>query len=77
MSRNQYPDYISYLKKRTADKEYNKGLVLKGGDASGATTAFQNAMFLNFYDVEATKELKDLSYSVKVDGVCVQRGKAC
>mgnify|MGYP007106946927 CR=1 FL=1 len=77
MSRNQYPDYISYLKKRTGDKEYNKGVTLKGSDASAATTAFQNAMFLNFYDVDAKDELKDLSYSVKIDGVCVQRGKAC
>ena len=66
----------SYLKKRRGDREFNKGLELKGTDDTAAQTAFQNAMFLNFNDVEAKKELADLSYA-ETDGVCVQRGKAC
>ena len=75
--RNQYPDYISYLKKRKGDREFNKGLVaLEVEDVSGAKMAFQNAMFLNFNDVEAKKKLADSSYA-ETDGVCVQRGKAC
>ena len=79
MSRNQYPDYISYLKKRKGDREFNKGLELKGTDDTAAQTAFQNAMFLNFNDVEAKYKLKGLEppYNVKVDDMCVQRGKAC
>lgn len=76
MSRNQYPDYISYLKKRRGDREFNKGLEKKVGDTTAAKTAFQNAMFLNFNDVEAKNELRNLSYA-ETDGVCVQRGKAC
>ena len=80
MSRNQYPDYISYLKKRKGDREFNKGLVAQEvEDVSGAKIAFQNAMFLNFNDVEAKYKLKGLEppYNVKVDDMCVQRGKAC
>ena len=80
MSRNQYPDYISYLKKRKGDREFNKGLVAQEvEDVSGAKIAFQNAMFLNFNDVEAKDKLKELEppYNVKVDDTCVQRGKAC
>jgi len=74
--RNQYPDYISYLKRRKGDREFNKGLALEVEDVSGAKIAFQNAMFLNFNDVEAKKKLAVLSYA-ETDGVCVQRGKAC
>ena len=75
MSRNQYPDYISYLKRRKGDREFNKGLEKKGTDDTAAQTAFQNAMFLNFNDVEAKTELKNLTYKEKVYGVCVQRGE--
>ena len=69
--RKQYPDYITYLKNREADKFFNQAMIAEvaradaevmGNDASAAKYAttknenLKNAIHLNPYDVEAKRQ---------------------
>ena len=56
--REQYSDYIDYLKKRCANVNYNEGLDKKTTDATTAVAKFKKALLLNPNDVEALYELK-------------------
>lgn len=56
--REQYSDYVDYLKKRCANVNYNEGIEKKTTDAATAVTKFKEALVLNANDVEALYELK-------------------
>ena len=54
--RLQYPDYITYLKNREADKFFNKAVVLsEDGELQDMEKNIKKAVHLNQYDIEAKR----------------------